>query len=145
MGYTRMTPEQVHEFLTTGPARPAVLGTTRRDGRPHLAPVWYLVEDDGTICFTTGDDTVKGRTLARTGRAALTVQDDRAPFSYVTVEGPVELVDDLDTVAGYAARLGGRYMGPERAEEYGRRNGVPGELLVRLTPEKVVGLADVAD
>jgi hypothetical protein len=41
--------------------------------------------------------------------------------------------------------IGGRYMGDDRAEEYGARNGVPGELLVRLTPEKVLGVFDVAE
>ena len=44
-----------------------------------------------------------------------------------------------------AARLGARYMGPDRAEEYGARNGVPGELLVKLTPTKVTSATDVAD
>ena len=36
-------------------------------------------------------------------------------------------------------------MGADRAEEYGERNGVPGELLVRLTPQKVVSAARLAD
>ena len=145
MVYHRMTPEEVHAFLTAEPARPAILGTTRRDGRPHLAPVWYVVDDDGAICFNTGADTVKGRILARTGWAALTVQDDRPPYSYVTIQGPVVLVDDLAVVRDYAARIGGRYMGADRAQEYGERNGVPGELLVRLTPAGVTSAADVAD
>jgi hypothetical protein len=29
-------------------------------------------------------------------------------------------------------------MGADRAEEFGRRNGVPGELVVRLRPSKIV-------
>jgi hypothetical protein len=41
--------------------------------------------------------------------------------------------------------LGGRYMGGERAEEYGRRNGVPGELLVRVRLRRIVAVADLAD
>jgi hypothetical protein len=35
-------------------------------------------------------------------------------------------------------------MGPERAVEFGQRNGVPGELLVRIRPERVIAEADVA-
>ena len=88
---------------------------------------------------------MKGRNLRRAGRASLCVQDDRPPFSFVTVEGPVTLIDDLDQVRAWAGRIGGRYMGADRADEYGDRNGVPGELLVRLTPEHVVAAADVAD
>jgi hypothetical protein len=36
-------------------------------------------------------------------------------------------------------------MGSERAAEYGERNGVPGELLVRITPTRIVAQADIAD
>ncbi len=36
-------------------------------------------------------------------------------------------------------------MGEGRAEEFGRRNGVPGELLVRVTPDHVVAAKGVAD
>ena len=40
--------------------------------------------------------------------------------------------------------VGGRYMGADRAQEFGARNGVPGELLVRLRAEMVVAMRDVA-
>lgn len=138
-----MTDDEAMAFLVAG-ARPAVLATTRADGRPHAAPIWIDV-DDGAVWFNTGAGTVKGRNLARTGVATICVQDDRVPFSFVVVEGTVELIDDLALVRAWAARLGGRYMGADRAEEYGGRNGVPGELLVRLTPTKIVSAADVAD
>ena len=95
--------------------------------------------------FNTGADTVKGRNLRRDPRASLCVQDEVPPFSFVVVEGTVELIDDLDQVRTWAGRIGGRYMGQDRAEEYGARNGVPGELLVRLRREHVVSAADVAD
>jgi len=139
-----MTPAEVLAFLRD-PPRPGVLATVRRDGRPHAAPVWFDVDDDGTVVFTTGADTVKGRTLARTGRAVLCVDDPEPPFSFVIVEGPVVLSDDLDDVRALAARLGARYMGAHRGDEYGARNGVPGELAVRLRPEKVVSARDLAD
>jgi PPOX class probable F420-dependent enzyme len=139
-----MSPDQVRAFLIADPARPGILGTVRADGRPHVAPVWYVV-DDGAVVFTTGSDTVKGRNLRRTGWATLSVDDDAPPFSFVVLEGDVEISDDLAAVRAWAARIGGRYMGARRAEEYGDRNGVPGELLVRLVPARVVSAADVAD
>lgn len=77
--------------------------------------------------------------------ATLCVQDDRPPFSFVTVEGTVELIEDLEQVRAWAARLEGRSMGADQAEAYGERNGVPGELVVKLTPVKVVSAFDVAD
>lgn len=144
MGYHRMSEDEWRRFLRT-PVRPAMVATTHADGRPHVAPVWYDLDDDGTIVFTTGASTAKCRNLRRDGRVALCVQDDQPPFSFVMIEGAATLSDDLDEVRVWATRVGGRYMGAERADEYGARNGVPGELLVRVTPGKVVSAADLAD
>jgi PPOX class probable F420-dependent enzyme len=139
-----MTDGEWRDFLR-GPVRPATLATVRRDGRPHVAPIWYDLDADGTIVFTTGADTVKGRNLRGDGRVMLCVQDDQPPFSFVTVEGRAELSDDVGPLREWATRIGGRYMGEDRAEEFGRRNAVPGELLVRVTPAHVVAFKDVAD
>jgi PPOX class probable F420-dependent enzyme len=140
-----MSDAEVREFLMALPARTGKLATVRADGRPHVAPVWFDVDDDGTVVWNTGQDTVKGRNLARAGWAALCVDDERPPFSFVTVEGSVELGSDLDDLRHWATRIGGRYMGPEGAEVFGARNAVPGELVVRLRPERVVSGADMAD
>ena len=139
-----MSEDEWRRFLRE-PVRPATIATTRADGRPHVAPVWYDQDDDGTIVFTTGADTVKGRNIRRDGRVALCVQDDQPPFSFLVVEGAATVSEDLDEVRAWAARLGGRYMGSDRADEYGARNGVPGEVLVRVTPGKVVSAVDLAD
>jgi PPOX class probable F420-dependent enzyme len=145
MTYHPMTEAEARAFLGGPPARPGIVATTRKDGRPHAAPVWFVVDGDGTIVFTTGAETVKGRTLRATGWAAMTVDDDQPPFSFVMVEGPVTISEDLDEVRSWAARIAGRYMGADRAEEYGERNGVPGEMLVRLAPVRYVSAGDVAD
>lgn len=136
--------DEVLAFLRADPARPGMVATVRHDGRPHVAPIWYGV-DDGSIVFLTGAETVKGRNLRHSGRAALSVQDDRPPYAFVTVEGPVTLSEELAEVRAWAGRLGGRYLGQDRAEEMAERNGVPGELLVRLTIERSTGIGDLAD
>lgn len=73
------------------------------------------------------------------------VDEDTPPFSFVSLWGRATLSADLDEVRQWATRLGDRYMGAERAEEYGARNGVPGEHLVRMRIEKVVAVRDIAD
>ena len=123
---------------------PATLATTRKDGPPHMAPIWYDVDGD-TLVFTTGAATVKGHAVRRTGQVALCVQDDQPPFSFVVVEGTATWSDDLDDVRRWASRIGGRYMGPARADEFGARNAVPGEIVVRVPPTRVVSARDVAD
>ena len=140
-----MSDAEVTEFLATEPPHTAIVATTRKDGRPHVAPVWYAVDSDGAIFFTTGADTVKGKTIARDPRIALCIDDERPPFSFVTLEGSADVIDDVDQVRHWATVIGGRYMGADRAEEYGARNGVPGELLIRLRPQRVSSAKAVAD
>ncbi len=139
-----MTPEEWRAFLLA-PVRPAMLATVRPDGRPHVAPVWIVVDDDDSVVFTTGAHTVKGRAIQADGRVALCVDDDRPPFSYVLIEGRAEVSTDLDEMLPWATRIGGRYMGAGKAEQFGRRNAVPGELLVRVRPTKVVARKNISD
>jgi PPOX class probable F420-dependent enzyme len=145
MPYRKMTKDEAARFLVARPARTGVLATVRGDGRPHAAPIWFDVEDGGDIIFNTGEATVKGINLRREQRAAICVQDPEPPYAFVTIDGPVTLIDDLEEVRVSAARIGGRYMGEDRAEGFGRRNGVAGELLVRLRPDRVTAAVDIAE
>ncbi|MFI0150398.1 PPOX class F420-dependent oxidoreductase [Streptomyces lydicus] len=138
----KMTKDEWQRFLSEG-TRTGKLATVRADGGPHVAPVWFLLDGDQLV-FNTGAETVKGRNLARDGRVALCVDDERPPFSFVVVQGTAEISDELPEVRHWATRIAARYMGEDRAEEYGARNGVPGEVVVRLTIDKAVAVADLA-
>ncbi|MFE6224876.1 MULTISPECIES: PPOX class F420-dependent oxidoreductase [unclassified Streptomyces] len=140
---TRMTEEQWRDFVSRG-TRTGKLATVRADGSPHVVPVWFVLDGDSFV-FNTGKDTVKGRNLARDGRVSLCVDDDAPPFSYVTLSGVAELSEDPAELVHWATRIGGRYMGEDRAEEFGARNGVPGELVVRVKIEKVMSAGGVSD
>src|SRR3954468_14827784 len=98
----RMNEDEIRAFITSMPPHTGKVATVRADGRPHVAPVWFAVDDDGSIYFTTGADTVKGKNLARTGYAAMSIDDERPPFSFVTFEGPVELSDDMNQLRHWA-------------------------------------------
>jgi PPOX class probable F420-dependent enzyme len=134
---------EVVTFLSEG-TRTGKLGYLAADGRPLIAPIWFVV-DDGQLVFNTGQQTAKGRALLRDPRVVLVVDDDRPPFSFVQVQGTAAINADDPDLLSTATRIAARYMGPERAEEFGRRNGVPGELVVRITPTKVIAAFDVAD
>lgn len=144
---TRMSQQEIFELLSTG-TRTAHVASTRADGSPHVAPVWFLA--DGTaesfvIQFTTSASSVKGRSLQHDSRVALTVDDPHPPFAFVIVEGTAELSEDLDRLLEVATRLGERYMGRDRAVEFGERNAVAGELLVTVRPVKLIGEKDLTD
>ena len=138
-----MSDEERRAFLLAG-TRTGKLATVRRDGRPHVVPIWFVLDRDDVL-LTTGADTVKGRNLRRDPRVCLCVDDEEPPFSFVMVEGEAEASEDHDDLLRWATRLGGRYMGADRAEEFGRRNAVEGELLVRISPSKIVAQAAIAD
>jgi PPOX class probable F420-dependent enzyme len=135
--------EDVVAFLSEG-TRTGKIGFLAADGRPLVAPIWFVVEDR-TLVFNTGAQTAKGRALRRDPRVALVVDDDRPPFSFVQVQGTVSISEDPDDLLATATGIAARYMGDDRAEEYGRPNAVPGELVVRLTPAKVIAAFGVAE
>lgn len=138
-----MTDDEWAAFLRTG-TRTGKLALTLRDGRPTVTPIWFTLDDDGVIRFNTGGDTPKARSLARDPRACLIVDQEEPPYAFVRVDAVATLVDDDELTRRVATTVGGRYMGADRAEEFGDRNGVPGEITVELRPTRVVALDDIS-
>jgi len=138
-----MSTAEREAFLDEIPARTAVLAVTRQDGRPIGAPIWY-VQDGDELVFTTWAESLKGRALRRDPRIAVTVQDPLPPFAYVIAEGEARWSEDQDDLKQWATVIACRYMGAVVAEQYGQRNAVPGELLVRLRPMRWQAAKDIA-
>src|SRR5215212_5799850 len=138
-----MQREEWHVFLSEG-TRTAKVATTRNNGRPHVAPVWFVLDRDDVV-FQTSTSFVKGKALRRDGYVSLCVDDERPPFAFVLVEGRAEVSEDLEEQLPWATVIAGRYMGEEQAQEYGVRNTVEGALLIRVRPERVVAMRNVAD
>ncbi len=131
----------VRAFLSHG-TRTGKIGWTASDGRPLVTPVWFALEDDALV-FNTGADSAKGKAIARDPRLVLCVDLEEPPFAFVQVQGTATVSADPDELLRTATLLAGRYLGPDRAEEFGRRNAVPGELVVRLHPTKVNASLDM--
>jgi PPOX class probable F420-dependent enzyme len=144
MGYRDAPEGWWQEFVSASPARTAKLAVVRKDGSPHVAPVWTVL-DGGDVVFMTSADTIKGKAILRDPRVSLCWDDERPPFDFVTVAGTATTSTDPDELLRWSTTIAGRYMGQDRAEEYGRRNAVPPEMVVRVTPTKVVAKAAVAD
>ncbi len=144
--YHRMERSEWLPFARHG-QRTGKVAVVRADGTPHVAPVWFLLDTaDGVdrIIFNTGANTVKGKALRRDPRFAMCVDTDGPPYSYVMFYATASVVDDPAAMLPWSIRLGARYMGEERAAEYGRRNAVAGELLSVAPVTKVVAEADLA-
>lgn len=138
-----MTAEERREFLLGSP-RTAKLATVRANGRPHVAPVWFDLDGDDFL-FTTWHTTVKAANLRRDPHVSLCIDEEQPPFAFVIVDGTAEFIDDPGQLAGWGRRIAGRYMGAELAEAYGQRNAVPGELLVRVRPYKILAKSRISD
>lgn len=141
----KMTDQEMRSFLLDT-ARTGKLATVRKDGRPHVTPIWFDLDGDDLV-FTTWHKSVKAANLLREGQASLCVDEETPPFSFVIIEGQVAVETDPSPEDRYtwAARIGGRYMGADRADEFGQRNGVEGEYIVRLKLDKVIAHKDVSN
>lgn len=137
----KLNAEQARAFLSSG-TRTGKLATVRADGRPHVVPIWFVLDGDDLV-FTTWHESVKAHNMLRDARVALCVDQETPPYAYVTVEGTVTMLDDPEAGRRWATVIGERYMGADRAAEFGRRNGVPGEHVVRLTPTKIIGYGEM--
>jgi PPOX class probable F420-dependent enzyme len=132
---------EIRSFLTEG-TRTGKVGYLAEDGRPLVAPVWFVLDGEELV-FNTGARTAKARAIARDPRLVLCVDLEAPPYAFVQVQGEATVSEDPDELLRTATAIGGRYMGADRAEEFGRRNAAPGELVVRLRPTRVVAVLDM--
>lgn len=147
MPHHRMDRDEWLSFVSSG-TRTGHVAVTRADGTPHVAPVWFVIDTVhgvDRIVFNTGANTVKGKALRRQPRFAMSVDLPEPPYSFVMFYATASIVDDPEASLPWSTRIGARYMGPDRGAEYGRRNAVPGELLILADITKVVAEADLAD
>ena len=109
-----------------------ILAIARQDKGPLALPIWYQYED-GAIIIGMSGNSVKAKLLRAAGRATMTVQTEAPPYKYVSVEGPVELLqeqrDDFE--------MASRYLGPEMGRWYADNNPSTDEsVIAKLTPER---------
>ncbi len=140
----KMTKDEMRSFLLHG-TYTGKLGTINKNGSPHIVPIWYTLDDQDNIIFNTGNKSIKAKNIYRDSRVRLCVDDQTPPFSFVIVDGVAEIVSDKpNEVFKWAKIIAARYMGDDKAEEYGKRNSSEGELLLRIKPNRIVGQKDVA-
>jgi PPOX class probable F420-dependent enzyme len=101
-----MTDGEIRAFLQAG-TRTAKVATVRRDGRPHVVPVWFDVDGEALV-FATSSVSVKARNLRRDARVAVTVDDDQPPFAFVAVNGVARWSERPDDLLEWTTRIARR-------------------------------------
>ncbi len=139
-----MTKEEIHAFIMEG-TRTGKIATVRKSGHPHVVPIWFIMDGDDLI-FTTMNTSVKAKNMERDDRICISVDEDKPMYTFVKIDGTVEFMDvTAEERVKWATEIARRYMGDDKAEEYGKRNGVPEEHVVRVRPTKLFGLKDLAE
>ena len=139
-----MSPKEVDAFLSQG-TRTGKLATVCSDGRPHVTPVWLVIDPaTGDPVFNTGADSVKGENVQRDRREAFLVDEEVSPYGCVQTEGIVTFSTGLDETLPWSTATGGRYMGADNDEQFGNRNAVSGDLRLRIRRVKTVAQEEIA-
>ena len=143
-----MSPDEVVAFMTTG-SRTGKLALVRKDGSPTVTPVWFDVDHEtGDFVFMTGKDSAKARMLRREARVSICVDVMEMPYDFARIDGVAAITgyeDDPDAIRHWAIETCRRFVGDDRAGEFGARNGGDDEILVRVTPTRYVGAFGVSD
>jgi PPOX class probable F420-dependent enzyme len=138
-----MTKDAWRAFLLDG-SRTAKVATVSEDGRPTVVPVWFDLDGDELV-FETDGESAKARHLEANPNVAISVDDERFPFAFVSIRGRarVEHLSPAELLP-WTTRLSRRYVGADRAADYGRRNAVEGGVLVRVSLDHVLAEKDIA-
>jgi PPOX class probable F420-dependent enzyme len=139
-----MTGAELRAFLDE--QRIVQVATIGPNGRPHLVPLWYVVEDGD------GDPVLRGWTFAKSQKARNLERDPHATVAVddgvqyqdlrgVTIECDVEVTSNPEAVAGYGIALFERYgPGGELAPEVREMvlNQAQKRVGLRFVPTKIV-------
>ncbi len=139
----KMNQDEIREFLMMGTFT-GKLGTINKDGSSHITPIWYTLDENNYITFTTYFKSVKAINLLRDSRISICVDDQTPPFSFVIVLGIAKVDSQPTDLLVWTTKIAERYMGKKLSLEYGKRNAVEGELLIKVIPIKINGQKDIS-
>jgi PPOX class probable F420-dependent enzyme len=121
------------------------LGIINKNGTPHVVPIWFTIDDEDDIIFNTSCKSIKAQNIRRDNRVRICVDDQTPLNSLLLLMGIADIISDKPTeVFKWAKIIAARYMGNDKAEEYGKRNSSEDELLIKIKPTKVIGEKDIA-
>ena len=125
-----MTTEEREAFLAG--VHVGVLAMEQAGKGPLALPIWYIYRD-GELRIGMDGDSLKARLLTASGRATMTVQDEKPPYKYASVEGPVR----IERTQRDDTEIATRYLGPEMGAWYAKNNpSTERSVVAVLMPER---------
>lgn len=149
-----MSNDELKTYLADGTFT-AKIATVNEDGSPHVVPVWFVLDGENNIVFSTDTKSKKGRNILRDPRVSICIDKQEYPYSFATIFGKARIfahyiknlneLDKSNEFLYWARIISERYVGIEKAEKYAIRNSVEGAVLYQIMPTKIVSEKIIAD
>lgn len=136
-----LTDPEVTEFLSKG-ERNGKLSYLRADRRPMIVPVWFVVEH-GEILFFTARESAKAKAFAEDPRVAFLVDDERPPYSYVSIAGVVAPDGASERYDELMSKIIERYVAKEDIQKFLNYFKSQDDVLYRIRATKVQAKFDL--
>ncbi|HEY6283701.1 MAG TPA: PPOX class F420-dependent oxidoreductase [Nitrososphaerales archaeon] len=111
----------------------AKIATVRKDGSPHVTPIWYML-DEGKLIVNTTTERVKYRNIKRDPRVSFLVDDG---YPYIMIQGKARIATERDSLKDIET-LAIRYTGEEKGRKAARdRYWKQPRVSIEIVPERV--------
>ena len=134
----------LNEFLMAG-TRTAKIAGVKSDASPIVSPVWFIM-DAGDILFTTMCTSLKYKIIQRDPRVSICVDEEVYPYGFAVLQGVASIHKlSVDELLPWTTEIAARYVPEQLARQFGERNAVEGEVLIRVSPDRVFAFSGIAD
>ncbi len=112
----------------------AKIGTAMKNGRPHVTPIWYMLEE-GKLFINTTTDRVKFRNIRRDPRVSFLVDDG---YPYLMIMGRARIASERDALKDIET-LAIRYTGEEAGRKSAReRYWKQPRVTIEIIPDRII-------
>lgn len=137
-----MTDGEVRDFLVA--SRTMILVSNGKDGYPHPMPMWYWIDEAGTIYMTTFRKSQKINNLKRDPKVSLLVESGEVyqELKSVLIYATAEIIDDLENTTNVMFNLS-RARGEVKAEQADAikpalAKTAEKRVVIKMVPERIV-------
>ncbi len=133
-----LTVEEQHEFL--GTAKTIILSSVDRRGYPHSVPMWFIVDETGSVLMTTYGKSQKIVNLRRNPKCSLLVESGTAyhELKGVLIRGCAEVTEDQAVTLETLVKIHRKYYGDlASGVDDAMRAQARKRVTIRIKPERV--------
>ena len=131
-----LTENEVRKYVEA--SKTIILVSQGPGGFPHPMPMWFAVDDDGSICMATYRSSQKIKNIQRDPRVSLLVESGAqyVELKGVVIYGRAEIIDDFDRVTDVLLAAAGAES--NESTRRGVAKTAAKRYLIRVTPERTV-------